>query len=487
MNISHKAHRTEVRSRELSYSDVKIQEVGHGRLLVIDPHDLHPSPENDTLYRRISPKDKAVQELATSIRMNGVIEPLVITADCYIVSGHRRHVAAIEASVATVPVRYLDKRRAEYTTGQFVAMLREHNRHRVKSVAETIRETVIDVDPEEAYAELLSHRKPEEPENLTAVNMSGCIRRKRISVAKSDMVAAVRKVLEEHKHYLPISDRKIHYELAQHYRPLRHTSKPDSKYLADNKSYKNLVDLLTRMRTEGIIPHWWISDETRPQTTWRVFPNACEFIRQEVNTFGEGYRRDLMQSQEVHIEICVEKNTALNIIKEVARKYAIPVVSLRGMSSLPPKYQIAERFKRSGKSRLVLLLATDFDPSGESIAENMSKGLRDEFGIEDIKAYKIAVTPSQAKELGTAQSVEGISLKRGDTKAEKFRQRHGKNVVAYELEALSIADLQRLTHEAIDTVLNIDLLNADREAEKADAAEIATTRKRLLLAMGEGA
>lgn len=455
------------------------------RLSHVAPSELHPSPENDALYKRVLPTDAAIVELAESIRANGVIEPLVATSDGFIVSGHRRHTAAKLAGVATVPVRYLEKGRYDYTTDEYVALLREHNRQRVKNVGEAIREAVVDADPEQAYHDLLGRREPVEPDVLTAVNMSGRVKRKRISEAKSAMVAAVLQVLQDHRKYLPLNDRKVHYELAQHHRPLRHTGKPKSHYGADQKSYKDLTDLLTRMRAEGIIPHDAISDDTRPETLWNVFPSADAFIRGEVEGFGRGYWRDLMQSQEVHVEIAVEKNTAVKIVAEVAMRYTIPVTSLRGMTSMPTKNRIAKRFKATGKSRLVLLLATDFDPTGEAIAENLAKGLRDEFGVDDLAAYKIAVTPDQAVELGTVQSVEGIGLKAGDTKARKFRERHGTDVVAYELEALSVADMQRLTAESIDAVLDIELLNAEREAERFDAAEIETTRKQLMLAMGE--
>ncbi len=461
------------------------REGGLDRLFEVPPSELRPSPENDTLYRAVRPTDKAVRELASSISEKGVMEPLVATLDGYLVSGHRRRCAALVAKVKSVPVRILGHERRDFSDDEFVALLREHNRQRVKSVAEAIREAVVDADPDEAYHDLLGRREPVEPEVLTAVNMSGRVKRKRISAAKSAMVAAVLKVLQEHRKYLPLNDRKVHYELAQHHRPLRHTSKPKSHYGADQRSYKDLTDLLTRMRAEGIIPHDAISDETRPETLWNVFPNAEDFIRDEVHDFGRGYWRDLMQSQEVHIEIAVEKNTAVKIVEEVAMRYTIPVTSLRGMTSMPTKNRIAKRFKATGKPRLVLLLATDFDPTGEAIAENLAKGLRDEFGVHDLAAYKIAVTPGQAVELGTAQSVEGIGLKAGDTKARRFRKRHGDDVVAYELEALSVADLQRLTTESIDAVLDTELLNAEREKEKKDAAEIATTRKRMLMALGD--
>lgn len=459
---------------------------GHGRLRRVDPAKLCPSPENEALYRAALPTDPAVVSLAKSIRREGLLEPIIVTADGFIVSGHRRHAAARLAKLAKVPVRYLAKRRADFATDEFVALLREHNRQRVKGVEETLAETLADLAPAEAYAALLERRQPVDPEVLTAVDLSGSIRRKRISPAKSQMVEAVLKVIEEHRRYLPLNDRRIHYELAQHHRPLRHASKPDSVYGGDARSYKDLTNLLARMRSEGRIPHGAIDDPTRPETVWPVHPDAGAFIHAEVEGFGRGYWRDLMKSQPDHIEVCVEKNTALKIVEEVALEYTIPVTSLRGMPSLPTKFRIAQRFKKSGKPRLILLLATDHDPTGEAIAENLPVGLRDEFGVENIVAYKIAVTAEQARELGVLESVEGIALKSGDTKAKRFRARYGADATAYELEALSTEALQRLTHEAIDAVLNIELLNAERDAERQDAVEIETLRRQLLAAVAKG-
>jgi ParB-like chromosome segregation protein Spo0J len=70
-----------------------------------------PSPENDQLYRPIDIKDIEIVALAKSIRINGVLESLILTADNYIVSGHRRYAAAKLAGLEAVPVRRLQIRR----------------------------------------------------------------------------------------------------------------------------------------------------------------------------------------------------------------------------------------------------------------------------------------------------------------------------------------------------------------------------------------
>ncbi len=56
--------------------------------------DIRPSPENDKLYRPVDPSDPDIVALAESIRQHGLREPIVVTLDGWILSGHRRYVAA---------------------------------------------------------------------------------------------------------------------------------------------------------------------------------------------------------------------------------------------------------------------------------------------------------------------------------------------------------------------------------------------------------
>src|ERR1700737_3733027 len=61
---------------------------GHGPILLIK--DLNPSPENDRVYKPIDPNDPELRSLAADIEVNGILEPLIITLDRYVLSGHRR-------------------------------------------------------------------------------------------------------------------------------------------------------------------------------------------------------------------------------------------------------------------------------------------------------------------------------------------------------------------------------------------------------------
>ena len=116
-----------------------------------------PCPENATLYRPVNPRDSDVQALAESIREHGVREPLVITADGYLLSGHRRLTAAKLAGLKEVPCRTEAIRYCDDPDG-VLRLLQVYNQQRVKSLDEILREEVIKADPELSYTELLSHR-----------------------------------------------------------------------------------------------------------------------------------------------------------------------------------------------------------------------------------------------------------------------------------------------------------------------------------------
>ena len=111
-----------------------------------------------------------------------------------------------------------------------------------------------------------------------------------------------------------------------------------------------------------------IADDTRPFTSWKVYGNCQDFFDEQLEHFLKGYWRNLMQSQPNHIEIVGEKNTLVKIIKPIAGKYCIPMTLGRGYCSLPPRWNMVQRFKNSGKENLVIVVLSDHDPDGEEIS-----------------------------------------------------------------------------------------------------------------------
>jgi len=449
-------------SSELSIFIGSIAETRQHRFLV---SELRPSPENDRLYKPVDPDDPEIQELSNSIIENGLLEPIVVTRDGFIISGHRRFTACklacleeIECRVA--PIRHSDE------PERYVALLREYNRQREKTLAEQIREGIVSADQNKAFIKLQSHRADISKLDLEGITIRKRKPRSRISKAKQPMLDAVLQILHEMAEFLPTDVRRIHYELLND-PPLVHASKPNSHYRAVKADYNNLVDLLARARIEGIIPMEAIDDETRPITIWNTFNSPQPFIRHEIDDFMTGYFRDLMQSQPHHIECVCEKNTIRKILQQVLGYYRIPLTTGRGFSSLPPRRDMAERFLKSGKDRLVVLIVSDFDPSGQEIAHSFAASMVDDFDVECMTAIKVALTHKQVKERKLEHFVEAKPNAQG---YKRFIQKYGKK--AWELEALEPKDLQQILRDSIDSIIDTKAFNYELHMEKTDARQL---------------
>ena len=446
--------------------------LGHVRILPIA--SIKPAPENDIIYRAISEEDPDIRGLAQSIKKNGVIEPLVISKDNFLLSGHRRLFAAELAGLIEVPCRVED---ISHDDLFFRYRLTEYNRQRVKGIDEVFREELLRADPATSYESLLSERIERaniDLGRLSVIRLRDERYRAKISKAKQSMLDAINEVLQRNSAFWPLSDRQVHYYLLNN-PPLIHASKPDSIYHNHINSYKALVDLLTRGRLAGLIDWNAIADATRPVVIWDVYKNPASFVARQIDELLKGYHRDLLQSQPNHIEVIGEKNTIQGVIRPICARYTVPYAIGRGYCSLDPRNQLVERFYESGKENLVLLALSDFDPDGEEIAHSFARSLRDDFDIEEdrIIPIQVALTPEQVREL---QLPPIMWAKEGSANYDRFVERHGERVV-HELEAVPPAELQRMLGEALRTVIDIERFNAEVEAERTDAAYLSAARK----------
>jgi hypothetical protein len=340
---------------------------------------IRPAPENDAIYSPSAFGNFGIQQLACSIKEIGIQEPLIISKDGYLISGHRRRVAAILAGLELVPVRIRPVSYAK-DRDRFLKLLVECNSQRIKSAGELLHEEQLKIDPATAYEEIVNDREAKEEKRQDQCTLSQidpgddgarCV----ITKAKFPLLEAVKRVLNEQREYWPLSERQIHYRLLGEHAPLIHASKPESRYVNNKASYRALTDLLARARIEELIPWEAIEDVTRPTELNKGFGNPAHFFRQELKGFLKGYWRDRLRSQPHHIEIVAEKLTVQGILSRVARQFTMPLTISRGMSSLPPKHHIVERYYVSGKENLILLVVSDLDPAGDAIAEDLVKFL----------------------------------------------------------------------------------------------------------------
>ena len=441
-----------------------------------------PAPENKAVYHDLDITNGDDRTLYESVKQHGVLEPLTVSMDGFILSGHRRHWAATIAELGHVPIRRLDILFSDLAKDERLRVLTEHNTQRRKGTEEQVREEIVRTSPEDAFRHLrerLDAKKAENCQSLpSAMRIEGRTARAEISEAKTAFLKTVQREINARMKYWPLSVRQIHYAMLND-PPLRHSGKRKSLYRNDRESYKALCDLSTRARLAGVIPWAAVADETRPVELWHCHPTVADYVKEEAQCLLGYYRRDLMQGQSRHVEIVCEKNTVAEIVRRVAYDYCIPVTSGRGYCSLEPRRQMAERHAASGKSGHVLILVSDCDPDGDEIAASLARSMRDDFGIWNVEAVRAALTHEQAQRFELPPNTDA---KTSSPQFKKYFAKHGTRN-AYELEALTPEVLAGMVRSTIESVIDMAAYRREVETWKAEASEIEVIRQRAVAAV----
>lgn len=353
--------------------------------------DIIPSDENEQVYGAVDTKSAEFAALVESIETKGLEDPISVTADFYIRSGHRRDAACCKLGIEMIPCHVGDKRRDEYTDEEWLAELAAYNTQRVKSVGAMLREAILrdSATVEDTAAAIrrvrATHETTAEPPEY--VDVGGSKRIDNISENRMDFLNAAIRVINDQKKFWPLSVRQIHYRLLND-PPLMLTperSKFDIehyRYRNDRASYQALSKLLTAARYHGKIQFHVIDDPTRPFQRNDGYVNIKEFVQEQTDNFLLGYHRDKQKTQPIHIEVLGEKNTIFSILDPVCREYYVPMQIGRGYSGPSIFHKMAQRFEASRKDEMTLIVISDYDPEGLDLARDAVATLR---GIWDIR------------------------------------------------------------------------------------------------------
>jgi len=132
------------------------------------------------------------------------------------------------------------------------------------------------------------------------------------------------------------------------------------------------------------------------------------------------------------------------------------------------------RYKASGKEKLVIILVSDFDPSSESIATSFARSLRDDFNL-DVHAIKTTLTFEQVNTMPDLP--ESLDVKEDKGHFIPWVKKYGRQQRGYELEALAPAVLQNIVRDAIDGVIDRDRFNAEVRMERDEARPLVGLRQ----------
>lgn len=275
----------------------------------------------------------------------------------------------------------------------------------------------------------------------------------------------VKEIVDDLKDYWPLTLRQIHYRLVEK-RPdwKKGSVKTSAPYKNQYGHYQDLSNVLKWMRIHEVIPWEALTDRTRRVSEKRGYEDLEDFIDRSIYWFLKGYDRCLVQSQDIYLEIWIEKDTATSIIEDVADPYCLRVVTRRGYNSVTAEadyYRRAQEAIDKGRKPVVLYFG-DFDPSGKDMLRASLRTLEEHMGLKQIEVITAALTEDQVQDLPPKPE----AAKKRDPRYKGYVSQYGTS--AWELEALHPRDLQRIAKEAIENTLDMEMFQTELEREQLD-------------------
>lgn len=245
--------------------------------------------------------------------------------------------------------------------------------------------------------------------------------------------------------------------------------------------YDKLKRVMRQLREDGSVPWEWLVDHTRDVFEARTFDG----IEGLLDDSARLYRRDLMRSQDVAIQLWAESDSIGSVIAGTADRYCIPTFIGRGYSArgyLWAAAQDAVAAHAAGKMVHILHVG-DHDPSGEDIFRDVEETLRlyalaIEAGasVQDIRtmlaAGRLLDIERDTRWLDcerlalTAEQVERYALPVRSPKPKDVRSAKFTGVGAVEVEALPVETLLAIVEEAILDRIDVHALRVAEMAER---------------------
>lgn len=273
----------------------------------------------------------------------------------------------------------------------------------------------------------------------------------------------IEEVLNEWRKYWPLTLRQIYYQLV-------------SKQIIQNKDseYKSLSLFLKWARLDNKIPWNAMEDRVRSSYHSSGYDNKIQFINSEFENFLTGYYRHLISTQDVHIEVWIEKDALSSIFSRITKKYCISTIVCRGFSSVTFLNDYKDRISQNGKQPIMLYFG-DFDPSGMEMLESMEITLLDEMGAGNISFKRIALTKEDINFYNLPHDPSAV--KKSDSRYNKFVEKYGEYAV--ELDALDPDVLEQKIVNAIENELDMAKFQIQVEQQDRDFDEIDDLRNKV--------
>lgn len=226
------------------------------------------------------------------------------------------------------------------------------------------------------------------------------------------------------------------------------------------QSYKRLGTIVDKGRQAGLLDWDHITDRTRNLERNSHWLDPAGII----DGATQGYGIDLWSTQDVRVEIWVEKEALAGVVQRAAEDLDCPWFACRGYVSQSEMWGAARRFIRygnEGQSTVILHLG-DHDPSGI----DMTRDIRARTALfsydGDITVKRIALNMDQVETYNPPPNF----AKTTDSRYQDYRDRFGED--SWELDALDPATLDALIRAQIDEYRDIERYELEESRQEHD-------------------
>ncbi|WNY25157.1 hypothetical protein [Methanolapillus millepedarum] len=225
----------------------------------------------------------------------------------------------------------------------------------------------------------------------------------------------------------------------------------------NERSYKNLGNLINDGRLAGMIDWYSIEDRTRFLRGIVHDDDPEELLR----SASSGFSLDKWENMDTYVEFWVEKDALVDIVGKACHSWEVDYFSCRGYVSQSEMWSAARRFIRrnnSGKNVVIFHLG-DHDPSGIDMSRDIEDRLR-LFGA-DITFERIALNYGQIETYNPPPNPTKLS----DSRSTDYVKKYGYE--CWELDALEPSVLSELISNHVKNVIDLDAFNniSEREGE----------------------
>ena len=222
--------------------------------------------------------------------------------------------------------------------------------------------------------------------------------------------------------------------------------------------YKStVVRLLTQMRLDDEVPFEWIADNTR----WMRKPRTWSSLESMLKRSTETYRRSVWDNQNVYVEVWTEKDAIAGILSEETETWDVPLMVVRGFSSLTFLHSAAETIAAQGKPAHLYYFG-DYDPSGLVIPQKVEQRIREFAPHTEIHFVRVAVNPEQITEM----KLPTRPTKKTDSRAKGFT---GESV---EVDAIAPRTLRKMVSDCITRHIDQRAYDVMRRAEESERSAL---------------